>query len=52
MSDLDQDYSTPRRCEKCGSDMKLIGRLPRRPHQPPRTVFRCAGCDNVVQEQM
>ncbi|MFT4278066.1 MAG: hypothetical protein QM576_17085 [Rhodopseudomonas sp.] len=50
MSEIEHDYHTPRKCEKCGSEMKLIGRLPRRLQHPARTVFRCAGCDNVVQE--
>jgi hypothetical protein len=30
--------------------MKLIGRLPRRTHQPSKAVFRCAACDHVIQE--
>ncbi|MFT3940567.1 hypothetical protein [Rhodopseudomonas sp.] len=50
MSDIEHDYSAQRRCEKCGGEMKLIGRLPRRLQHPPRTVFRCSTCDDVVQE--
>lgn len=41
-----------RTCEHCGGEMKLLGRLPRRTHQPSKTVFRCSQCDNVVQEQV
>jgi len=51
MSDIDHDYPRPPpRCEKCGGEMKLIGRLPRRLHHPARTVFRCGICDEVIQE--
>jgi hypothetical protein len=38
------------KCDKCGAEMKLLGRLPRRLNHPPRTVFRCMNCDNVTQD--
>lgn len=41
---------TPHKCDKCGAEMKLLGRLPRRLNQPPRTVYRCMNCDNVTQD--
>jgi tRNA(Ile2) C34 agmatinyltransferase TiaS len=50
MSDIDHHYPAEPQCAKCGGQMKLIGRLPRRLHHPPRTVFRCSQCDDVVQE--
>ncbi len=49
---MTQTSDTPsRKCDLCAGEMKLLGRLPRRANQAQRLVFRCAGCDNVVQEQ-
>lgn len=42
--------STARKCEICAGEMKMLGRLPRRANEPQRMVFRCSGCDHVVQE--
>jgi hypothetical protein len=50
MTTLASELSS-RKCERCGAEMKLLGRLPRRMHQAPKMVFRCSNCDNVVQEQ-
>ncbi|WP_159103984.1 hypothetical protein [Rhodopseudomonas sp. B29] len=51
MTDIDSGPASHQRCDKCGGEMKLLGRLPRRLQHPQRTVYRCENCDHIVQEQ-
>ena len=51
MSAINEGAASSIKCEKCGGEMKLLGRLPRRLQHPPRTVYRCESCDHIAQEQ-
>lgn len=49
---MNQTSEAPyRKCENCAGEMKMLGRLPRRASETERVIFRCSGCDHVVQEK-